>query len=323
MSNTTITAANRILIIDDNREIHADFQKILAPQTAPDAGLREAKSLLFGQPAETGATPAVVYEIDTATQGQEGMQMVEQAASEGRPYALAFVDVRMPPGWDGIETVARIWQKFPELPVVICTAYTDYSWSEMVSKLGHSDNLVILRKPFEAVEVLQLAHAFTRKWLLARQVRAHIEELDRLVQSRTRNLQEANEALRHSEERFAKAFRYNPVPLVLQNVDEQRYVDVNESFLRLTGFKREEILGKTPVGWKLFPEPETKCDLLDALSAKRPVRSMQTELRTPDGRSLAILVSAEVFELDNQLHLLMSIQDLTKRQNIENQARRA
>jgi len=88
--------------------------------------------------------------------------MVEQAAAEGRPYALAFVDVRMPPGWDGIETVARIWQKFPELPVVICTAYSDYSWLEMTSKLGHSDNLVILRKPFEAIEVLQLAHAFTR-----------------------------------------------------------------------------------------------------------------------------------------------------------------
>jgi two-component system, cell cycle sensor histidine kinase and response regulator CckA len=205
------------------------------------------------------------------------------------------------------------------LPVVICTAYTDYAWSDMMSKLGHSDNLVILRKPFEAIEVLQLAHSFTRKWLLARQIRAQIEELDRLVQSRTRNLQQANEALRHSEERFAKAFRYNPVPLVLQNVDEQRYVDVNESFLRLTGFKREEVLGKTPAGWKLFPEPETKCDLLDALSAKRPVRNMQTELRTPDGRSLAILVSAEVFKLDNQLHLLMSIQDITGRLNGENQ----
>ena len=188
----------------------------------------------------------------------------------------------MPPGWDGIETVAHIWQKFPELPVVICTAYSDYSWSEMISKLGHSDNLVILRKPFEAVEVLQLAHSFTRKWLLARQVREHIEELDGLVQSRTRNLQETNEALRHSEERFAKAFRNNPVPLALQTVGERRYVDVNESFLRLTGFKREEILGQIPTGWKLFPISETKCDMLDALSAKRPVRCLQTELRTPE-----------------------------------------
>ena len=325
MSNSTIPAANRILIIDDNREIQADFRKILAPQTNSTTGtaLQAAKSLLFSQPAETSATPAVTYQIDTATQGQEGLQMVEQAANEGRPYALAFVDVRMPPGWDGIETVAHIWQKFPELPVVICTAYSDYSWSEMISKLGHSDNLVILRKPFEAVEVLQLAHSFTRKWLLARQIRTHIEELDGLVQSRTRNLQETNEALRHSEERFAKAFRNNPVPLALQTVGERRYVDVNESFLRLTGFKREEILGQIPTGWKLFPISETKCDMLDALSAKRPVRCLQTELRTPDGRSLTVLVSAEVIELDNQMHLLISIQDITERLNIENQLRQA
>jgi PAS domain S-box-containing protein len=324
MSNSTIPAANRILIIDDNRAIHADFRKILMPQTASDAVLRKAEALVFGgQPAGTGTAPAVTYQIDSATQGQEGFQMVERAANEGRPYALAFVDVRMPPGWDGIETVARIWQKFPELPVVICTAYSDYSWSEMLSVLGHSDNLVILRKPFEAVEVLQLAHSFTRKWLLARQVRAHIEELDGLVQSRTRNLQEANEALRHSEERLAKAFRNNPVPLALQNVSEQRYVDVNESFLRLTGFKREEILGETPDGWTLFPKPRTECDMLDTLSAKRPVRYLQTEVRTPDGGNLTVLVSAEAFELENQLHLLMSFQDLTERLNIENQLRQA
>ena len=324
MSNSTIPAANRILIIDDNRAIHADFRKILAPPIASDTVLRKAEALVFGgQPAGASATPAVTYQIDSATQGQEGLQMVEQAASEGHPYALAFVDVRMPPGWDGIETVARIWKKFPELPVVICTAYSDYSWSGMMSKLGHSDNLVILRKPFEAVEVLQLAHSFTRKWLLARQVRAHIEELDSLVQSRTRNLQEANEALRHSEERFAKAFRNNPVPLALQNAGEQRYVDVNESFLRLTGFKREEILGQTPDGWTLFPKPRTECDMLDTLSAKRPVRYLQTEVRTPTGESLTVLVSAEAFELENQPHLLMSFQDLTERVNIENQLRQA
>jgi len=129
--------------------------------------------------------------------------MVEQAANEGRPYALAFVDVRMPPGWDGIETVAHIWQKFPELPVVICTAYSDYSWSEMISKLGHSDNLVILRKPFEAVEVLQLAHSFTRKWLLAgRSARTLRNWTDWFNHARATCRRPR--ALRHSEERLPR-----------------------------------------------------------------------------------------------------------------------
>ena len=59
---------------------------------------------------------------------------------------MAFVDVRMPPGWDGVETTAKIWQKYPDLQVVICTAYSDYSWEEMLKKLGYSDRLVILKK---------------------------------------------------------------------------------------------------------------------------------------------------------------------------------
>lgn len=323
MKDTTIPAANRILIVDDNQEIHADFRKTLAPRTASDIELQEAKSSLFGPPAGSTATPPLSYELDCVTQGQEGLQRVEQAAKEGRPYALAFVDVRMPPGWDGIETVARIWQKFPELPVVLCTAYSDYSWSEMISKLGHSDNLVILRKPFESVEVLQLAQAFTRKWLLARQVRAHIEELDGLIKSRTRSLRVNNEALRQSKERFAMAFRKNPVPLLLQNVGEQRNVDVNESFLRLTGFKREQILKWDPAGLKLFSRPGTEREIQDALSARRPIHNLQTELRTRDAKSLTVLISAEVFQLEDQPHLLISVQDITERLKIEDQLRQA
>ena len=204
MHEPTLPAANRILIVDDNVTIHADFRKILAPPDTADIQLRDTESLLFGQSVDTAAIATPVYQIDSASQGQEGLRMVELALDEGRPYALAFVDVRMPPGWDGIETVDRIWQKQPELPVVICTAYSDYSWQEMMSRLGHSNNLVVLRKPFEAVEVLQLAHSLTGKWLLARQVRAHIEELDGLVRARTRSLEETNEALKSSEERFAK-----------------------------------------------------------------------------------------------------------------------
>ena len=323
MNDSTLPSANRILIIDDNPAIHEDFRKILAPQRASDATLRETEQLLFGQVAGAGAVPVVAYQIDSASQGQEGLQMVEQAAGEGCPYALAFVDVRMPPGWDGIETIARIWKKHPELPVVICTAYSDYSWTEMMSSLGHSDNLVILRKPFEAVEVLQLAHSFTRKWMLARQVQAHIEELDGLVLARTRNLQEVNEALRRSEERFAKAFQANPVPLALQRINEQRYVDINNSFCQLTGFKREEILGQTAGGLKLFLQPETEGKILETLSTRRPVANLQTGLRMRDGKHLTVLISAEALELENQPHLLMSIQDITDRLNIENQLRQA
>jgi PAS domain S-box-containing protein len=263
------------------------------------------------------------YEIDSASQGQEGLRLVEQAMSEGHPYALAFVDVRMPPGWDGIETVDRIWKVDPDLPVVICTAYSDYSWSDMIVRLGHSDNLVVLRKPFEAVEVLQLAHSLTRKWMLARQLRAHLRELDGLVAERTRSLQETNLALQSSEERFAKAFRKNPVPLLLCDSANGRCVDVNDSFVALTEYSPEKVLGRMPEVLDLFARPEIWRQIRDDAAAKRPIGNRQMELRTQAGRTLIVLVSAEPLDLQNRPHLLMSVQDITERLNIENQLRQA
>src|SRR5690348_3609066 len=162
----------------------------------------------------------------------------------------------------------------------------------------------------------QLRHAQT-------ELKAAHDKLEERVQERTRNLQEANEALRRSEERFVKAFRASPVPLLLQNVSDQRCVDVNESLLELTGYTREEVLGQTSVGLKLFSSPETEGQIRDALSARHLIRNLQTELNTREGKTLIVLISAETFELESRPHWLLSIQDITERVNVENQLRQA
>src|SRR5690242_10331023 len=149
----------RVLIIDDNHSIHDDFRKILSPPSA--AELNATETAVFGSIQDP--IEAIQFEVESAYQGPEGLLMVQKRLEGRLPYAMAFVDVRMPPGWDGVETSARLWQVDPDLQIVICTAYMDYSWEEMVGKLGHSDGFVILKKPFEAVEVLQLAAALTEK----------------------------------------------------------------------------------------------------------------------------------------------------------------
>src|SRR5437762_378407 len=130
---TDLLMNQRILLIDDNPSIHEDFKKILGEPLAVDAGFANAKALLFDEPAK--AAHAAAFDIDSAFQGQEGLALVEKACQAGRPYALAFVDVRMPPGWDGVETIRHIWQRYPELQVVICTAYSDYSWDDIIKDL--------------------------------------------------------------------------------------------------------------------------------------------------------------------------------------------
>ncbi len=181
----------RILIVDDNRSIHGDFGKILADERAADKA-RAVEEALFGVSSST--RPAVRFELASAYQGKDGFEMVQRAVEAGQPYAMAFMDVRMPPGWDGIETTARIWEADPEMQIVICTAYSDYSWDQMGEKLGQSDKLVILKKPFDNVEALQLAIALTEKWNLARQAKSQLLNLENIVEERTRELRIAKEA---------------------------------------------------------------------------------------------------------------------------------
>lgn len=178
----------RILVIDDNHAIHDDFRKILGEPDAEDAALDEAEARLFG------SSQSMLFDIDTASQGEEGLQKVQQAVAEGRPYAMAFVDVRMPPGWDGIETTQRLWKVCPDLQVVICTAFADCSWSEMRSQIGSMDRLLILKKPFDTVEILQMASALTQKWLLMQESRLRLDGLEQMVLERTRELEQSQAA---------------------------------------------------------------------------------------------------------------------------------
>jgi CheY-like chemotaxis protein len=167
---------NRLLVIDDNRAVHDDFRKILITASTLPNDLAADEAALFGETAEKFRPP--LFEIDSAYQGDEGLEMIERSLLEGRPYAMAFVDVRMPPGWDGIETTCKIWEKYRDLRVVICTAYADYSWEEILQKLGYSERIIILKKPFESIEVLQLAAAMTEQWRLNQKAKLRLGDFE-------------------------------------------------------------------------------------------------------------------------------------------------
>jgi diguanylate cyclase (GGDEF)-like protein len=177
----------RILVIDDNEAIHVDFRKTLCQESSSTTRLAAAASMLFDRPSAGPATP-LTFDVESALQGQEGEQKVAQALREGQPYAVAFVDMRMPPGWDGVETIQHLWKVDPDLQVVICTAFADYSWNQIIDKLGATDRLLILKKPFDPMEVCQLATALCEKWKLKQKASIKQDELEGLVHERTAEL---------------------------------------------------------------------------------------------------------------------------------------
>jgi diguanylate cyclase len=192
MASNAELLTHRVLMIDDNPAIHQDYRKILAGRD--NGRVTAAEAALFGeQPSVEGPT----FDVDSAMQGRDGVERVRQALAEGRPYSVAFVDMRMPPGWDGLETIEHLWKVDPEVQIVVCSAYTDYDWLELLARLGHSDKLIVIKKPFEPIEILQSASALSRKWQNARALRHHVESLERVVTDRTKGLEAANRQLRH------------------------------------------------------------------------------------------------------------------------------
>ena len=308
MKSTDLKPNRRILIIDDNLSIHADFRNILCPDNSDEAAVHKLEAALFHEdhPDE------ISFELDSAYQGQEGLGMVKRALAENRPYALAFVDVRMPPGWDGIETIARIWEVDPELQVVVCTAYADYSWEEMRAKVGQPDSLLVLKKPFDNIEVQQLAHSLTKKWLLSFQARLQIAELA-----------QANESLTMSEERFSKAFHESPLPSGIQSFPDQHFVDVNQSLAQVTGHKREEMIGRTPAELFLWEKPEVADQWYEGLVRQHLVRNQEAKIRNQAGALLEVLVSLSPIALGEQPHVLLLAQDISQRALLERQLRQA
>ena len=184
----------RILIIDDNPRIHRDFELVLCEESG-NSELDSDERRIYGLTIGTNIKKPV-YALEHAHSGDEGIEIVKRGLAEKQYYHLAFVDIRMP-GLDGVETIARIWQIDPRIQIVICTAYADYSQEDLILKLGQTDKLLVLKKPFDNIEVTQLAMTLTAKWLLARQAALKLEHLELLVsQAYSDPVKSANEVNR-------------------------------------------------------------------------------------------------------------------------------
>ena len=172
----------RILIVDDNPNIHRDFELVFEAESQ-NQDLEAEEKIVFGS-GPRRATGQCAYELDHAFSGIEAVEKVKKSLALDSNYQMAFVDIRMP-GIDGVETILRIWKLDPAIQIVICTAFADYSQEDLTTRLGQTDKLIVLKKPFDTIEVTQLAGTLTAKWSLARQAALKLEQMELLVARRT------------------------------------------------------------------------------------------------------------------------------------------
>ncbi len=255
----------RILIIDDNPDIHCDFKAILHKRTKVTS-LDELTAEYFGEKVLKSSSNKI-YELDCVFQGEDGVEKAGRALSEEKPYMLAFVDMRMPPGWDGLETVEHLWKVDPNLQIVICSAYSDYSWEEIFKRIGETDNLLILKKPFDTIEVAQLASALTEKWVTKRQASLKLNEIELMIEGRTSELARANkllhkeiserlqteEALRKIEEKY-RLLADNVIDTIcIIDLSTMKITFVSPSVEKILGYTDKELVSQ-PIDYALTPE---------------------------------------------------------------------
>ncbi|MGB0909928.1 MAG: ATP-binding protein [Nitrospirales bacterium] len=307
MNETTEKKNRRILIIDDNQAIHEDFRKIL---TGDDVmgDLAAVEAAIFGESSDFHSSEGFL--IECADQGELGLTLVEQAVQANCPFAMAFVDMRMPPGWDGVETTEKLWNVDPDLQIVICTAYSDHHWGEMTRRLGNSDKLLILRKPFDLIEVQQLADSLTHKWDLEHRARRHVESLVQAEQALQRAFAETEGLV-------------SAISSILIGMDEHNcIVRWNEPAEHILGLSASMVLGKSIQSltiqweWDIF------------MIAVQDCRAQQQSLRIPElryvdhsgaERFLGMTLSPIPGESKAQPGILILGKDITQEKRIEAQ----
>ncbi len=264
--------SSRILIIDDNPRIHRDFEMVLREEL-DNPELETDEQRLYGLTAQAGQ-PRIIYLLDHANSGMEGIGKVNQSLTDNRPYQLAFVDIRMP-GLDGVETIGQMWQADPNIQIVICTAYADYSQEDLAARLGHTDKLLLLKKPFDTIEVTQLARTLTKKWHLARQAALKLEQMELLVSQRTQRILEmqAREVQRLREQEQLKHKFLNelaqelrtPLALITGSLDQMpaggKMESAQQALLRRQVEQLLSLVGQLSEGHGLVGEPSPAATL--------------------------------------------------------------
>lgn len=198
----------RVLIVDDEPAMHESYRHAFRrPEGERSLSAMAAELFEEGHAGAAPLEPAAELELVHVSQGLEAVAAVEEAVRAGSPFAVAFIDVRMPPGIDGKETAQRIRAIDPDVNLVIVTGFSDFAPAEIFRAAGPADKIFYIAKPFEAVEVVQTATALAHRWQLDRELAATRAALaEKVVQ-----LEEQARELAANESKAAHIASHDPL----------------------------------------------------------------------------------------------------------------
>ena len=166
----------RVLIVDDQEEIHIDFQEMLLPRKTKLVSDDLAATFLMSD-LEEKASHLPQFELAHASSGDQACELIKAARDANQPFAVAYIDIRMPPGMDGIETIRQIRTFEEDLEIVIMTAYTDKPLPEIITDMKLLHKLLYIRKPVAREEIQQITLSLVEKWNIEQGARRHQNEL--------------------------------------------------------------------------------------------------------------------------------------------------
>ena len=299
----------RVLVIDDHPDIHEEIRGILASE----GDLPEST-------ASASARKAPRFEVEASLGHEEGLAKVLQAHQTGSPFSVAFIDVCMTPNGDGLETIRRLWKANPALEIVLCTASSENLLPESLRQVTKADQLLVLKKPFDKVEVRQLAVALCEKWRLACEAQSFVDNLEELVKARTAELEKSMARIQASENQYRLLFDSNPTPIFTYDDTTLAFVRVNEAAVQHYGYDKQEFLRLTLRDLAL---PEDLPVFLDKLAKLAP-GTRNTGVwrhRTKSDKLSEMEISSH--HLPAQKIFLSLAVDVTERLNLEAQLRQS
>lgn len=295
MSNNLLDTPHhkKIIVIDDDLDIWEAYRAILAPQELEGKFSAQKKMAELMEKAGDASLPEQEhFDVSFASQGQEGFQLVAKALQEDKPFAIAFIDVRMPPGWDGLETAVQIRAIDPDIEIVIVTAYADRSREEIAQAVSPPHKLLYLRKPFDLDELKQIALSLCEKWNISK-----IEEKQRQTLSTI----------------------LKTTPAAIFTTDQQRRITSwNPAAEQITGYSAAEVMLKPCIFQEIANEPFCRKCNPDTLSQGDKNVEITFENKSGERRIISLNAAPLKDKNDETLGMVESFWDITSRKEAEN-----